>query len=83
MPARAMAVFVIVQGDRHDRSLFRRVGTAFVNRDASLNVILDALPVNGRLHIRHLEPLGRATPLNEAGADGPQHRPEQPATEGR
>jgi hypothetical protein len=29
-----------------------RVGVAFVNRDGSLNVRLDALPTNGQLHIR-------------------------------
>lgn len=35
------------------KSLWREVGTAFVNRDDSLTVLLDALPVNGRLHIRN------------------------------
>lgn len=34
------------------RSIWRMVGAAFVNRDESLTVLLDALPVNGRLHIR-------------------------------
>lgn len=29
-----------------------KIGVAFVNKDGSLNVILDALPVNGELHIR-------------------------------
>lgn len=29
-----------------------RIGTAFVNKDGSLNVKLDALPVNGTMHIR-------------------------------
>lgn len=29
-----------------------RVGVAWVNRDGSLNVTLNALPVNGKLHIR-------------------------------
>jgi hypothetical protein len=33
-----------------------RVGVAFVNRDHSLNVHLDANPVNGRLHIRDRRP---------------------------
>ena len=29
-----------------------RVGVGFVNRDNSINVVLDAVPVNGRLQIR-------------------------------
>ena len=46
------AVFVIL-GDG-ERSIWRRIGTAFVNRDGSLNVLLDALPVGGKIHIRDL-----------------------------
>ena len=46
------AVYVIVESDRLEKPLFRRIGTAFVNKDQSLNVILEALPVEGRLHIR-------------------------------
>ena len=34
------------------KNLWRMVGSAFVNRDDSLTVLLDALPVNGRLHVR-------------------------------
>ena len=37
-----------------------RVGCAFVNRDGSYNLFLDALPVNGRLHMRESD----QTPLN-------------------
>jgi hypothetical protein len=33
-----------------------RVGAAFVNRDGSLNVRLDAMPVNGELQIRDYQP---------------------------
>lgn len=29
-----------------------KIGIGFVNRDNSINVILDAMPLNGRLHIR-------------------------------
>ena len=35
-----------------DKSIWTRIGTAFTNRDGSLNVILDSLPIDGRLHIR-------------------------------
>lgn len=49
------AVFTIIEDQKLDRPIFRRIGTAFVNRDESLNVILDALSVSGRLHIRDAE----------------------------
>jgi hypothetical protein len=38
------------------KSIWRQVGAAFVNRDESLTVLLDALPTNGRLHIREAQP---------------------------
>lgn len=34
------------------KSRWTKVGIGFVNRDDSINVVLDAIPVNGRLHIR-------------------------------
>ena len=46
-----LAVYSIIETGE-GKSLWRLVGTAFVNRDESLTVLLDALPVNGRLHIR-------------------------------
>lgn len=33
-------------------NLWLKIGIAWVNRDGSINVKLDALPVNGMLHIR-------------------------------
>jgi hypothetical protein len=32
-----------------------RCGTAFVNRDQSINLYIDVLPINGKLHIRELD----------------------------
>jgi hypothetical protein len=49
-------VWSIVENERLERPIWVRVGTGFVNRDNSVNVYLDAHPVNGRLHIRDLEP---------------------------
>ncbi len=34
------------------KNIWTRIGVAFVNRDDSLNVMLDALPLSGKLHIR-------------------------------
>lgn len=42
--------------ERGGRSIWHKVGVAFVNRDDSLNVKLDSLPVNGSLHIRDADP---------------------------
>ena len=38
------------------KSFWVRIGSAFVNRDGSLNVKLDALPVNGTMQIRDPAP---------------------------
>jgi len=35
-----------------ERSRWVRVGVAFPHRDGSLNVLLDAIPLSGRLQIR-------------------------------
>lgn len=37
---------------RGEKSFWTRIGVAFVNRDGSLNVKLECLPVNGELQIR-------------------------------
>lgn len=54
------AVFTIIEnqgkGGNPDRKFWLRVGIAFVNRDGSLNVRLDAMPINGMLHIRDMPP---------------------------
>ncbi len=43
-------------GEDEAKDRWTRVGIGFVNRDNSINVILDATPVNGRLHIRDRRP---------------------------
>ena len=39
-----------------------RIGLAFVNSDGSLNVRLDAMPLNGQLHIRDQTAATQAKP---------------------
>lgn len=34
------------------RTYWHRLGSAFVNNDGSINLYLDALPVNGKLQVR-------------------------------
>lgn len=45
------AVYTVVTG-RDDREHWVKLGAAFTNRDGSLTVRLDAVPVNGKLVIR-------------------------------
>jgi hypothetical protein len=45
-----------VSGEDEAKDRWTRVGIGFVNRDDSINVVLDAVPVNGRLHIRNRRP---------------------------
>ncbi len=48
--------YTIVERNKDGRKFWVRVGAAFVNRDGSLNVRLDAMPVNGELQIRDYQP---------------------------
>ena len=52
--ANRRAVYVITERVTHDgaKSFWTRVGAAFDNRDGSVTVKLDALPVSGTLQIR-------------------------------
>ncbi len=52
--AKMKIVYVISQ--RNGRSFWNRCGVAFVNSDGSLNVKLEAIPVNGEIHIRDYVP---------------------------
>lgn len=53
MSGQRFAVFTIINnGDENKKGFWQRIGVAFENKDGSLNVKLNALPVNGTLHIR-------------------------------
>jgi hypothetical protein len=47
------AVFSIRSG--RGGSIWVRAGSAFVNKDGSLNVLLDVLPLDGKLHVREAQ----------------------------
>lgn len=51
--------------ERGDRSFWNRIGVAYENRDGSLNIKLDAVPVNGTMQVRDW------TPRDEANAQEP------------
>lgn len=42
--------------DRNGKTYWMRIGVAFVNKDGSTNVYLDALPTDRKLQIRDLDP---------------------------
>lgn len=48
----ALVVYTIVERERDGKKFWIRIGSAFRNRDGSMNAVLDAVPVNGTLHIR-------------------------------
>lgn len=51
MTVKLKDVYVITEREGHD-SFWSKIGVAFVNRDDSLNVVLDAIPLTGKIHIR-------------------------------
>ena len=59
MDKKTLAVFNIAEHD--GKAVWRRIGIATTNRDGSINVTLDAVPVNGKLHIREVAPSGSDT----------------------
>ena len=48
-------VFSIIKREGKE-NYWLKVGIAFVNKDGSLNVLLNAFPLNAELHIRDAEP---------------------------
>ncbi len=45
-------VFHIKELGDNRKSVWTRIGSAFVNRDGSINALLDVVPIDGKLHIR-------------------------------
>jgi hypothetical protein len=63
--------YVVTQ--RGTNKYWTRIGAAFVNRDGSINVKLDAMPVSGEIHVRDYVPREEgATPtlLGKKGGNG-------------
>lgn len=44
------------QKDGQKKTRWTKVGVGFENKDGSLSIMLDALPVNGRLQVRDPRP---------------------------
>jgi len=63
-----MADFKIVYAivERGPKRYWLRIGMAFVNRDGSMNVRLDAVPLTGQLQIRDQPPPHDGEPVDSA-----------------
>ncbi|HEY6723268.1 MAG TPA: hypothetical protein VI197_04525 [Polyangiaceae bacterium] len=68
-PAKMKIVYAITSREakpgiahKPPKKYWHRVGVAFVNRDGSLSVKLEALPVSGELHIRDYVPASEPAP---------------------
>ncbi len=44
--------YTIVETDGDADNYWQRVGSAWTNKDGSINISLNVLPLNGKLHIR-------------------------------
>lgn len=64
-------VYVITE--RGGRSFWNRCGVAFVNSDGSLNVKLEAIPVNGEVHIRDYVPREESPGVHLRNGSGASH----------
>jgi hypothetical protein len=51
-----LKVYTIVEKPGQDKGIWLDIGVAVVNRDGSISAKLDALPLNGQLHLREPEP---------------------------
>ena len=46
------AVYTIIENTGNGEDYWQRLGSAWTNKDGSINLSLNALPLNGKLHIR-------------------------------
>jgi hypothetical protein len=65
--SRMMKVICPVEG-KNKKTFWMRVGSAFPNKDGSMNIYLNAYPTNGKLQIRELDE-SDLQPRGHRGAD--------------
>jgi hypothetical protein len=58
------------------KSYWSRIGVGFVNRDGSLTLRLDSIPLNGNLQVREWEPYDRRSDAGEASPSAPRRHGE-------
>ena len=67
-------VFTIIEKGEGKKSYWCKVGSAWEAKDGSWQIVLDALPVNGRLNMRdpYEEPEGQERGRDDRGGGGKQ-----------
>jgi hypothetical protein len=55
MNTRRFKVLCPMENEKTGKTYWMRVGTGFPNADGSTNILLDALPINRKLHVRELD----------------------------
>lgn len=57
MSTKIKDVYVISETTNEDeKSRWSKIGVGFLNKDGSINLIFDALPLKGRVHVRDRKP---------------------------
>lgn len=67
-----MKIAYVITG-RNGKNFWNRVGVAFVNKDGSINVKLEAIPVNGEIQIRDYVPRDEVAGTSLHGRSGNGH----------
>lgn len=62
-------VFTVIRKEDWNQDVWRKVGAAFENRDGSLTIYLDAVPLNGKLLVRERK-------MKDASQDSQEQREE-------
>ncbi len=61
--ARRLAVYAIPESKDGEKTFWPRIGVAFTNRDGSITLLLDALPIGtNKLQVREPKPPAEARP---------------------
>ena len=63
--------YTVIEREGQERGYWLRIGAGWENRDGSINVVLNALPVNGRLNLRAAEDDSASETAQEGPGDAP------------
>lgn len=63
------------QNGGEGKAFWVKVGSAFTNKDGSINVFLDAFPVNGKLQLRVPQPREEQAPPPQNQRPAPAQQP--------
>lgn len=77
MESKPMKVVYVIT-ERGEKSYWTRIGVAYTNRDGSLNIKLDAVPVSGTMQVRDWTPRDEQPAANGAHKGNGAALPPQP-----